>query len=259
MASAHFMVDGYGNIYAPLLPLLIPKLHSQPRRRRHADDAVSDGGVGGAGRVRPPRGPLAAAAARDGRAGRVGAGAQPRRPGAVGAGWLAAHPDRRRSRRRGVSSAGGGAGAPARRQRVPASRCRCTSPAARSAFRSARCCSRRWRSTSASQWTPLLAIPGLLVVAFFLTRVPPIALHHARRGGFRRAAAVRATARPPLRHRRAADADVAGVRDVRAGDADAARPERRRGGRDRRGRTCSPAASAGSSAARRRIGSARGG
>src|SRR6476619_569381 len=27
MASTHFMVDGYGNIYAPLLPLLIPKLH----------------------------------------------------------------------------------------------------------------------------------------------------------------------------------------------------------------------------------------
>src|SRR4051812_18684381 len=27
MASAHFMVDGYGNIFAPLLPLLIPKLH----------------------------------------------------------------------------------------------------------------------------------------------------------------------------------------------------------------------------------------
>jgi FSR family fosmidomycin resistance protein-like MFS transporter len=27
MAGAHFMVDGYGNIFAPLLPLLIPKLH----------------------------------------------------------------------------------------------------------------------------------------------------------------------------------------------------------------------------------------
>ena len=27
MASAHFVVDGYGNVYAPLLPLLIPKLH----------------------------------------------------------------------------------------------------------------------------------------------------------------------------------------------------------------------------------------
>ena len=26
MASAHMMVDAYGNIYAPLLPLLIPKL-----------------------------------------------------------------------------------------------------------------------------------------------------------------------------------------------------------------------------------------
>ena len=26
MASAHMMVDGYGNIYAPLLPLLIPRL-----------------------------------------------------------------------------------------------------------------------------------------------------------------------------------------------------------------------------------------
>ena len=27
MACAHMMVDGYGNIYAPLLPLLIPKMH----------------------------------------------------------------------------------------------------------------------------------------------------------------------------------------------------------------------------------------
>ena len=26
MACAHMMVDGYGNIYAPLLPLLIPRL-----------------------------------------------------------------------------------------------------------------------------------------------------------------------------------------------------------------------------------------
>src|SRR4029450_7059666 len=26
MASAHLMVDGYGNIYAPMLPLLIPRL-----------------------------------------------------------------------------------------------------------------------------------------------------------------------------------------------------------------------------------------
>jgi FSR family fosmidomycin resistance protein-like MFS transporter len=33
------------------------------------------------------------------------------------------------------------------------------------------------------EWTPLLAIPGLMVVAFFLTRVPPMPLHHSSRGG----------------------------------------------------------------------------
>ena len=70
MAGAHMMVDGYGNIYAPLLPLLIPRLGSVARRGRHPDDAVSDGGVGGAGRVRPSRGSLAAAPARHGRTGR---------------------------------------------------------------------------------------------------------------------------------------------------------------------------------------------
>jgi FSR family fosmidomycin resistance protein-like MFS transporter len=32
-------------------------------------------------------------------------------------------------------------------------------------------------------WTPLLAIPGLIVIAFFLTRVPPIDVHHENRGG----------------------------------------------------------------------------
>jgi FSR family fosmidomycin resistance protein-like MFS transporter len=43
------------------------------------------------------------------------------------------------------------------------------------------------------QWTPLLAVPGLLVIAFFLSRVPPIALHPHDRGGFR---ALRPYARP---------------------------------------------------------------
>jgi FSR family fosmidomycin resistance protein-like MFS transporter len=33
-------------------------------------------------------------------------------------------------------------------------------------------------------WTPLLAIPGLLVVAFFLSRVPPMPLHPSSSGGF---------------------------------------------------------------------------
>jgi FSR family fosmidomycin resistance protein-like MFS transporter len=34
------------------------------------------------------------------------------------------------------------------------------------------------------QWTPLLALPGLLIVAFFLARVPPIPGHEHARGGF---------------------------------------------------------------------------
>jgi FSR family fosmidomycin resistance protein-like MFS transporter len=33
------------------------------------------------------------------------------------------------------------------------------------------------------EWTPLLAIPGLIVVAIFLTRVPEIPLHPSSRGG----------------------------------------------------------------------------
>jgi MFS transporter, FSR family, fosmidomycin resistance protein len=42
-------------------------------------------------------------------------------------------------------------------------------------------------------WTPFLALPGLIVIAFFLTRVPPIELHPHDRGGLR---ALRPYARP---------------------------------------------------------------
>lgn len=37
----------------------------------------------------------------------------------------------------------------------------------------------------ALSWTPVLALPGLVVVAFFLTRVPPMPLHASSSGGFR--------------------------------------------------------------------------
>jgi MFS transporter, FSR family, fosmidomycin resistance protein len=43
------------------------------------------------------------------------------------------------------------------------------------------------------QWTPLLAIPGLLVVTFFVRRVPPIPLHAAAHRGLR---ALRPYAKP---------------------------------------------------------------
>jgi FSR family fosmidomycin resistance protein-like MFS transporter len=35
------------------------------------------------------------------------------------------------------------------------------------------------------EWTPLLALPGLSVVAFFITRVPPIPVHPSSSGGLR--------------------------------------------------------------------------
>jgi FSR family fosmidomycin resistance protein-like MFS transporter len=44
-----------------------------------------------------------------------------------------------------------------------------------------------------AEWTPLLAIPGLLVIAFFLTKVPPIPYHASSGGGF---AALRPYAKP---------------------------------------------------------------
>jgi FSR family fosmidomycin resistance protein-like MFS transporter len=42
-------------------------------------------------------------------------------------------------------------------------------------------------------WTPLLAIPGLVVVAVFLSKVPPYPLHASARGGFQ---ALRPYAKP---------------------------------------------------------------
>ena len=62
MASAHFMVDGYGNIYAPLLPLLIPKLHLSLAAAGTLTMLYPDGGVGRAGRLRAHRRSLAPAA-----------------------------------------------------------------------------------------------------------------------------------------------------------------------------------------------------
>ena len=186
------MVDGYGNIFAPLLPLLIPKLHLSLAAAGtltmlyQMAASVAQVGFGHiADRWRPRllvmAGPVVAVD-----------GAQLRRARAIVPGArrgadrrAASAPPRfiRRPRRSRIGSAA----------LIAAWRCRCTSPAARWGFRWGRCSSRRPRSISASQWTPLLAIPGLIVIAFFLTRVPPIPLHHDGAGGFR---ALRPYARP---------------------------------------------------------------
>ena len=80
MASAHFMVDGYGNIFAPLLPLLIPKLGLSLAAAGtltmlyQMASSVSQIGFGHvADRWRPRL-------LRDGRARRRGGGAELRRP-----------------------------------------------------------------------------------------------------------------------------------------------------------------------------------
>ena len=63
MAGAHFMVDGYGNIYAPLLPLLIPRLGLSLAAAGTLTHALPAGRVGVADRLRPDRGLVAAAPA----------------------------------------------------------------------------------------------------------------------------------------------------------------------------------------------------
>ena len=73
------------------------------------------------------------------------------------------------------------------------------------------------------EWTPLLALPGLSSSRSSCARVPPMPAAPVVERRAARAAALREAARPALHDRRAAHADGALVRDVRAGDADAAR------------------------------------
>ena len=57
-ASTHFVVDAYGNMYAPLLPLLIPQLGLSLKTAGIAGDVLSDGELGLAAR-RSARWPIA--------------------------------------------------------------------------------------------------------------------------------------------------------------------------------------------------------
>ena len=62
VASTHFVVDAYGNMYAPLLPLLIPQLNLSLDDGRHAGDVLPAGELGVAARLRRARRSLATAA-----------------------------------------------------------------------------------------------------------------------------------------------------------------------------------------------------
>ena len=183
MASAHFMVDGYGNIYAPLLPLLIPKLHltlaaaGTLTMLYQMAASVAQVGFGHiADRWRPRllvmAGPVVAVMVLSfvGVAPSITALAVVLICGGLGA--AAFHPPAAALAHRlggthpglamSVHITGGTLG-----------------------FSLGPLLFAPFAQHLGLTWTPLLAIPGLIVVAFFLTRVPAIDLPHPGRAGFR--------------------------------------------------------------------------
>jgi MFS transporter, FSR family, fosmidomycin resistance protein len=191
MACVHMMVDGYGNIFAPLLPLLIPRLHLSLAAAGtltmlfQLAASVAQIGFGHiADRWRPRLlvmiGPIVAISVLS----FVGTATSPLMLGVIliigGLGGAAFHPPAAALAHRlggarpgftmSVYITGGTLGFS-------------LGPLMFSPF------AERFGLT----WTPLLALPGLAVVAFFLRRVPAMSTHATGRGGF---SALRPYARP---------------------------------------------------------------
>jgi FSR family fosmidomycin resistance protein-like MFS transporter len=191
MASVHMMVDGYGNIFAPLLPLLIPRLHLSLAAAGtltmlfQLSASVAQIGFGHiADRWRPRLlvmiGPVIAISVLS----FVGAATSSLMLAVIlvvgGLGGAAFHPPaaalahRLGGARPGLTMSvyitGGTLGFS-------------LGPLMFSPF----------AERFGLAWTPLLALPGLAVVAFFLRRVPTMSTHSAGGAGFR---ALRPYARP---------------------------------------------------------------
>ncbi len=183
MACAHVMVDGYGNIYAPLLPLLIPKLGLSLAAAGtltmcfQLAASVAQIGFGRlADRWRPRllvmAGPVVSVSVLS----FIGVATTPQMLAVIliagGFGAAAFHPPAAALAHRlggdhpgfamSVYITGGTLGFS-------------FGPLMFAPF------AERFGLT----WTPLLALPGLLVVAFFLSRVPAMPLHPSSSGGFR--------------------------------------------------------------------------
>jgi MFS transporter, FSR family, fosmidomycin resistance protein len=183
MASAHVMVDGYGNIYAPLLPLLIPKLGLSLAGAGtltmlfQLSASVAQIGFGRlADRWRPRvlvmAGPVLSVCILS----LIGLASSAEMLAAIlvvgGLGAAAFHPPaaalahRLGGERPGLAMSvyitGGTLG-----------------------FSLGPLMFAPFAERFTLEWTPLLAIPGLLVVAFFLTRVPPMPLQASAGGGLR--------------------------------------------------------------------------
>ena len=182
MASAHVMVDGYGNIYAPLLPLLIPKLGLSLAGAGtltmlfQLSASVAQIGFGRlADRWRPRVlvmvGPVLSVCVLS----LIGLAPTPAALGLIlvvgGLGAAAFHPPAAALAHRlggdrpgfamSVYITGGTLG-----------------------FSLGPLMFAPFAERFSLDWTPLLAIPGLLIIGFFLTRVPPMPLHASAGGGF---------------------------------------------------------------------------
>jgi FSR family fosmidomycin resistance protein-like MFS transporter len=176
MASAHMMVDGYGNIYAPLLPLLIPSLNLSLATAGtlamcfQLANSVSQLGFGAlADRWRPRAlvvaGPLVAVVFLS----FVGLAATPLTLGIIlvlgGLGGAAFHPaaaalvyklaDHRKATAMSAHLSGGSLG-----------------------FSFAPVMFAPFIAYMGLQWSPLIMIPGLLALSWTLRHVPPIELPH---------------------------------------------------------------------------------
>lgn len=181
MASAHMMVDGYGNIYAPLLPLLIPRLDLSLAAAGtltmlfQIAASVAQVGFGRLADQWRPRflvmaGPVVSVCLLS----LIGLAQSTVMLGVIlvagGLGAAAFHPPAAALAHRlggdrpglamSVYISGGTLG-----------------------FSLGPLMFAPFAERLGLQWTPLLALPGLLVIGFFLTRVPPMPLHTSSRGG----------------------------------------------------------------------------
>ena len=191
MASAHVMVDGYGNIYAPLLPLLIPKLGLSLFAAGtltmcfQLAASVAQIGFGRlADRWRPRllvmAGPVISVSVLS----FIGVASTPAMLAMIlvagGLGAAAFHPPAAALAHR----LGGDRPGTAMSVYITGGTLGFSfGPLIFAPF------AERFGLT----WTPLLALPGLVVVAFFLSRVPAMPLHASSSGGMR-------TLRPYAKH-----------------------------------------------------------